>query len=291
MPIIDAHHHVWDLAVRDQPWTADLPALRRSFQVADLEPLAAASGITATVLVQTIHAAEETPEMLALADSSDLIAGVVGWTDVAAPDFAERLAGLREGVGGRWLVGIRHQVQELADGSWLTEAATVKGLRHLAASGLTFDLIVRADQIRSCAAAAREVPELSFVLDHLGKPLIASGEMEPWASDVRVLAALPNVTCKLSGMVTEADHRSWTTADLRPYAETVLDAFGPERVMFGSDWPVCTLAAEYAQVVESARELTGGLRDLELEDVFSGTAARVYRLGFDAAAAPTTNLA
>jgi L-fuconolactonase len=282
MPIIDAHHHLWDLAVRDQPWTADIPALRRSFLAADLEPLAAACGVTATVLVQTIHAAAETPEMLALADSSDLIVGVVGWTDIAAAGFPERLAELREGVGGRWLVGLRHQVQELPDGSWLTEPATVAGLRHLAAAGLTFDLIVRADQLSSCVGAAREVPELSFVLDHLGKPRIASGETEPWASDVRALAECPNVTCKLSGMVTEADHRAWTTADLRPYADTVLDAFSPDRVMFGSDWPVSTLAADYARVVESARELTGHLTASELEDVFSGTATRVYRLASDA---------
>lgn len=278
MAIVDAHHHLWDLAVRDQPWTAELPALRRSFHRGDLEPLAAAAGVTATVLVQTIHAAGETPEMLALADTSDLIVGVVGWTDVAAPDFAQRLAELRAGVGGRWLVGIRHQVQELADGAWLTEAATVRGLRQLAAAGLVFDLIVRADQIPDCVAAARAVPELSFVLDHLGKPRIAAGEIEPWATDIRALAALPNVTCKLSGMVTEADHETWTVADLRPYADVVLDAFGPQRVMFGSDWPVSTLAADYTLVVETAQELTAGLTDAERQAVFAGTATGVYHL-------------
>ncbi|MBW8806990.1 MAG: amidohydrolase family protein [Catenulisporales bacterium] len=279
MRIIDAHHHLWDLDVRDQPWTAGLPALRRTFRVADLEPLAAASGVGATVMVQTIHAAAETPEMLALAETSDLIAGVVGWTDVAAPDFPERLNELRLGVGGGWLVGIRHQVQELPDGAWLTEPETVKGLRKLAAAGLVFDLIVRADQIPACVAAARAVPELSFVLDHLGKPRIAAGELEPWTTDIRALAELPNVTCKLSGMVTEADLDNWTVADLRPYAEVALDAFGPERVMFGSDWPVSTLAADYARVVESTFELASHLTDAEREAVFAGTATRVYHLG------------
>ncbi|NUR26884.1 MAG: amidohydrolase family protein [Catenulispora sp.] len=278
MRIVDAHHHLWDLAVRDQPWTADLPALRRSFHLADLEPAAAAAGVSGTVLVQTIHAAGETPEMLALADSSDLIAGVVGWTDVAAPDFPERLAALRDGVGGRWLVGIRHQVQEMPDGSWLTEPQTLKGLRHLAAAGLVFDLIVRADQIPACTAVAREVPELSFVLDHLGKPKIAAGELEPWASDIRALAALPNVTCKLSGMVTEADLEHWTVADLQPYADVVLDAFGPDRLMFGSDWPVSTLAADYARVVASAQALTRQLTSAERERIFAGTATGVYHL-------------
>ncbi|GAA1949094.1 amidohydrolase family protein [Catenulispora subtropica] len=278
MRIIDAHHHLWDLEVRDQPWTAGLPALRRSFPLGELEPIAAAAGVSGTVLVQTIHAAGETPEMLAIADSSDLIVGVVGWTDVAAPDFGDRLSALREGVGGRWLVGIRHQVQDLPDGSWLTEPATLKGLRRLAAAGLAFDLIVRADQLPACVAAAREVPELRFVLDHAGKPRIAAGEVEPWASDIRTLAVLPNVSCKLSGMVTEADLERWTVADLRPYAEVVLEAFGAGRVMFGSDWPVSTLAADYARVVETARELTEHLTVGEREEIFEGTATGVYRL-------------
>ena len=278
MRIVDAHHHLWDLDVRDQPWTAGLPALRRSFHLSDLEPLAAAAGVTATVLVQTIHAVDETPEMLALAETSDLVAGVVGWTDVAAPTFGERLGELLSGVGGRWLVGIRHQVQELPDGGWLTEPGTLRGLRQLAQTGLAFDLIVRADQIPACAAAARAVPDLRFVLDHLGKPRIASGEREPWARDIRALAQLPNVACKLSGMVTEADLERWTAADLRPYSDLVLEAFGPRRVMFGSDWPVSTLAAGYPQVVETAMELTSELTQAEREAVFGGTATEVYGL-------------
>ena len=225
MRIVDAHHHLWDLTVRDQAWTADLPALRRSFLLSDLEPLAAAAGVSATVLVQTIHAVDETPEMLALAETSDLVAGVVGWTDVTVPNFGERLSELLSGTGGRRLVGIRHQVQELPDGGWLTEAETLRGLRQLASAGLAFDLIVRADQLPDCVAVAQAVPDLRFVLDHLGKPRIAAGEREPWASDIRALAELPNVTCKLSGMVTEADVERWTIADLRPYSDLVLEAF------------------------------------------------------------------
>ncbi|MEY9912276.1 L-fuconolactonase [Catenulispora sp. MAP12-49] len=278
MRIVDAHHHLWDLAVRDQPWTAELPALRRSFHLADLEPLAAAAGVSATVLVQTIHAVDETPEMLELAETSDLIAGVVGWTDVAAPTFGERLSELLSGVGGRRLVGIRHQVQELPDGAWLTEPDTLRGLRQLAPTGLAFDLIVRADQLPACVAAARAVPDLRFVLDHLGKPPIAAGDREPWATDVRALAELPNVSCKLSGMVTEADPEHWTVADLRPYADVVLEAFGPERVMFGSDWPVSTLGASYPQVVETATLLTAELSEAEREAVFGGTATAIYGL-------------
>jgi L-fuconolactonase len=278
MRIVDAHHHLWDLDVRDQPWTAGLPALRRSFHLSDLEPLAAAAGVAATVLVQTIHAVDETPEMLALAETSDLVAGVVGWTDVTAPTFGERLSELLSGTGGRRLVGIRHQVQDLPDGAWLTEAETLRGLRQLAPTGLAFDLIVRADQIPACVAAARAVPDLRFVLDHLGKPRIAAGEREPWASDIRALAELPNVVCKLSGMVTEADVERWTVADLRPYSDLVLEAFGPERVMFGSDWPVSTLGASYPQVVETAMTLTSELTNEEREAVFGGTATKIYGL-------------
>jgi len=279
MRIVDAHHHLWDLEVRDQPWTADLPALRRSFHLEDLEPAAAAAGVSATVLVQTIHAVDETPEMLALAETSDLVAGVVGWTDVTVPTFGERLSDLLSGPGGRRLVGIRHQVQELPDGAWLTDRDTLRGLRQLASAGLAFDLIVRADQLPACVAVARAVPELSFVLDHLGKPRIAAHELEPWTTDIRTLAESANVSCKLSGMVTEADVAGWTVADLRPYADVVLDAFGPDRVMFGSDWPVSTLAADYAQVVDTALELTAQLTESEREAVFAGTATKVYGLG------------
>jgi L-fuconolactonase len=279
MRIVDAHHHLWDLTVRDQAWTGDLPSLRRSFHLSELAPLAAAAGVTATVLVQTIHAVDETPEMLEIADSSDLVAGVVGWTDVTVPTFGERLSDLLSGPGGRCLVGIRHQVQELPDGDWLTELETLRGLRQLASAGLAFDLIVRADQLPACVAAAREVPELSFVLDHLGKPRIAAHELEPWATHIRTLAESPNVSCKLSGMVTETDVANWKVADLRPYAEVVLEAFGPDRLMFGSDWPVSTLGADYAQVVDAAMELTAELSETEREAVFGGTATRIYGLG------------
>jgi len=270
---------VWDLTVRDQAWTGDLPALRRSFHLSELEPLAAAAGVTATVLVQTIHAVDETPEMLALADTSDLVAGVVGWTDLTVPTFGERLSDLLSGPGGRYLVGIRHQVQDLPDGAWLTQPETLRGLRQLASAGLAFDLIVRQDQLLDCVAAARAVPELSFVLDHLGKPRIAAHELEPWATHIRTLAESPNVSCKLSGMFTEADVANWKVADLRPYSEVVLEAFGPDRVMFGSDWPVSTLGGDYAQVVDTAKELTADLTDGERDAVFGGTATKIYGLG------------
>lgn len=277
---VDAHHHVWDLSVRDQDWITgpELRPLRRDFGVADLAPQARAAGVDRTVLVQTITVPEETPEFLALAARSELIAGVVGWTDLTRPDVADELARLRELPGGRHLKGIRHQVQGEPDPEWLLRPDVRDGLAAVAEAGLVYDLVVLPHQLPACVRAAAGHPGLTFVLDHLGKPPIATGALRPWATAVRALAALPNTVCKLSGMVTEADHAKWTVDGLRPYADTVLDAFGPGRLMFGSDWPVCTLAASYGQVVDAAEELTGGLGTEERAEVFGGTATRVYRL-------------
>lgn len=286
--IVDAHHHVWDLSVRDQDWIsgAELAALRRDFTLVDLAPQARAAGVTATVLVQTVTVPEETPEFLALAADSDLVAGVVGWTDLTAPDVAETLAGLRAGPGGEYLVGIRHQVQSEPDPRWLERPDVLQGLSAIAEAGLVYDLVVKPHQLAAAVAAAERLPGLTLVLDHIGKPPIASGELDPWAQQIRRLAALPNTVCKLSGMVTEADWGSWSVAALTPYADTVLDAFGPARLMFGSDWPVCRLAATYAEVLAAARELTAGLGPAERHDVFTGTAARTYDLSVRRPAPP-----
>ncbi|GAX49224.1 amidohydrolase family protein [Streptomyces olivochromogenes] len=277
---VDAHHHVWDLSVRDQDWITgpQLQPLRRDFGLADLAPQARAAGVDRTVLVQTITVPEETPEFLALAAQGELIAGVVGWTDLTRPDVADELARLRELPGGRHLKGIRHQVQGEPDPQWLLRADVRHGLAAVAEAGLVYDLVVLPHQLPACVRAAAGHPGLTFVLDHLGKPPIATGALRPWATAVRALAALPNTVCKLSGMVTEADLAKWTLDELRPYADTVLDAFGPGRLMFGSDWPVCTLAASYGQVVEVAEELTVALGAEERAEVFGGTATRVYRL-------------
>jgi L-fuconolactonase len=277
---VDAHHHVWDLAVRDQDWIKgpELQPLRRDFGVADLVPQARAAGVDRTVLVQTITVPEETPEFLALAAESELIGGVVGWTDLTRPDVADELARLRELPAGRHLKGIRHQVQGEPDPEWLLRADVRDGLAAVAEAGLVYDLVVLPHQLPACVPAAAGHPELTFVLDHLGKPPIATGALQPWATAVRGLAALPNTVCKLSGMVTEADLAKWTVDELRPYADTVLDAFGPGRLMFGSDWPVCTLAASYGQVVDVAEELTRGVGAEERAEIFGGTATRVYRL-------------
>jgi L-fuconolactonase len=277
---VDAHHHVWDLDVRDQTWiTGDaLRPLRRNFGLDELAPQATAAGVTATVLVQTITVPEETPEFLALAGGHDLVAGVVGWIDLTAPDVADALAALRAGPGGEWLAGIRHQVQGEPDPEWLVRPDVLRGLAAVADAGLAYDLLTLPHQLPAAVACAQRLPGLTFVLDHCSKPPIAAGELEPWATRIRALATQPNVSCKLSGLVTETDWAQWSVADLKPYVEVVLDAFGPERVAFGSDWPVCTLAAGYAEVVAAAEELTAGLSSADRDAVFGGPARRVYGL-------------
>jgi L-fuconolactonase len=275
---VDAHHHVWKLAVRDQDWIGADDPLRRDFTLADLAPEARAAGVDRTVLVQTVTVAEETPELLALADGNDLVAGVVGWTDLTRPGVADELARLRELPGGRYLKGVRHQVQAERDPRWLLRPDVRRGLAAVADAGLVYDLVVLPGQLPACAEAAAALPGLTFVLDHLGKPPVASAALEPWASGVRALAALPNTVCKLSGLVTEADPASWSAGDLRPYADVVLEAFGPRRLMFGSDWPVCTPLASYAEVLSLAQELTAGLDETDRRRIFETTAARVYDL-------------
>lgn len=278
--VVDAHHHVWDLSVRDQDWIAGprLAPIRRDFSLADLAEDARGTGVRATVLVQTVTVPEETPELLALAAGGGPVAGVVGWTDLTAPDVADRLAELREAPGGRRLVGVRHQVQAEPDPGWLLRPDVARGLAAVAAAGLAYDLVVLPHQLPACAEAAAAHPGLTFVLDHLGKPGIAAREPGAWAADLRALAALPNTAAKLSGLVTEADWDGWTAADLRPYADAALESFGPDRLMFGSDWPVCRLAASYATVLDTARELTRGLSPAERAAVFSGAATRAYGL-------------
>jgi len=277
---VDAHHHVWDPAARPMPWLAaeGLEPLRRPFGIADLEPHAEAAGVSQTVLVQTVSSLEETEEFLALAEVEPLVAGVVGWVDLTAPDVADVLAALRAAPGGTRLVGVRHQVHDEPDPAWLARADVRRGLAAVAAAGLRYDLLTRPVHLRVALETARALPALPFVLDHISKPEIAAGRLEPWRGDLRALAAEPNVSCKLSGMVTEASWRSWSVEDLRPYAEVVLDAFGAERVLFGSDWPVCLLAAGYAEVVRAAEALVAGLCEAERLEVMGATARRVYAL-------------
>ncbi|WP_245950598.1 amidohydrolase family protein [Saccharothrix carnea] len=278
---IDAHHHLWYLSARPQEWLDDpaLEPIRRDFGPADLRAVTERAGVDATVLVQVLPDVDETAEFLVLAEESGLVAGVVGWVDLTAPDVAEQLDRLRRGPGGDRLVGVRHLVQSETDPGWLVRPDVLAGLRAVRDAGLVYDLLTRPHQLTAALEAVRAVPDLVFVLDHLSKPDIAGRVLRPWADRLAVLAAEPNVVAKVSGLVTEADWARWTAADLRPYVEVALEAFGPDRLMVGSDWPVCLLAADYERVFATAAELLDGCSAGERDRIFGGTAARVYRLG------------
>jgi L-fuconolactonase len=275
-PVIDAHVHLWDLAVRPQPWADPFPALHRSFLIDDLRAVLAENGVDAAVVVQAGDSYDETLELLAIAAENAVVAGVVGWVDLLTADVGAQVAGLQAASGGDRLVGVRHQLQYEPDRSWLRRDAVRSGLAVLAAHDLCFDLVITCDQLPDVIDAVAESPSVRFVLDHAGKPGIAQQDLATWHGDVARLAALPNVACKLSGLVTEADHAAWQQADLDPVIARVLETFGPDRVMAGSDWPVCLLAADYASVRATLAPALGELSPSAREDVLGGTAQRWY---------------
>ncbi len=295
MTVVDAHQHLWDLSVRDQPWLASQPELApllRNFTLADLEPAARAAGVTSTVLIQTVIDPAETPDMLAIAAASNLVEGVVGWVDLTAPDAADRLAALQALPGASFLAGIRHPVLVEPDPRWLARPEVLRGLAAVAAAGLVYDLVVTPAQLPAAVAAAAAVPGLTFVLDHLGNPEVVSVVDAQWSGAVRELAALPNTACKLSGILGEPppqpvgravaaippDSAAASVAHMRPYYQIVLDAFGPDRMMYGSDWPVSTLGAPYPQILAAARLLTADLSGPDRAAIFARTAQRIYGL-------------
>ncbi|MGI5149852.1 amidohydrolase family protein [Plantactinospora sp. CA-294935] len=281
--IVDAHHHLW--RIEDGYRWLDAPELapiRRSFLPADLVTELAAAGVDRTVLVEGGRCdTAEAEILLGHAAECPAIAGVVAWADPADPELADTIAGYRRLPGAELLVGIRPQVQAETDPGYLDRPEVRRGLRTIAEAGLAFDVVCRADQLPAVARAAREVPELRFVLDHLGKPAIRDGAagLAAWSGPVAELAAVPNATAKLSGLVTEADWGRWLPADLRPFVAEAVRLFGPERLMFGSDWPVCRLAAGYGAVLSALTEVLPPLSTAERSAVFGETAVRTYRLG------------
>lgn len=280
--LVDAHQHVWDLASHDQPWLRQPgnEPLLRDFTEAELRPLAAAAGVTATVVVQTIAAPGETPDLLALARASDLVAGVVGWVDLQSPDVADALAALQDRPDGGYLSGIRHPVLIEPDPDWLRRPAVHRGLTAVGDAGLCYDLVLPSDVLPAAVDAVAACPDVIFVLDHLGNPELAERPGERWVTSIRQLGSFPNTFCKLSGILSEPPPAGGASsvAHLRPYYEIVLEAFGPDRLMFGSDWPPCTLSASYGDVVAAALALTAGLSAAERACVLAGTARRAYRL-------------
>ncbi len=283
MELIDAHHHVWDLAAHEQPFLR-LPGnepLLRNFGEADLLPLAAAAGVTATVVVQTVAEISETIELLELAARSDLIGAVVGWVDLQAHAVGEDIGELLARPDSQLLRGIRHPVLIEDDPGWLLRPAVLRGLRAVGAAGLCFDLVVPAQLLAVATEAAAACPEVVFVLDHMGIPGMGPRPDEHWKRDIRSMAVLPNAVCKLSGLLGEPPPAGAPAGvgHLMPFYDVALEAFGPQRLMFGSDWPVCTLSSDYAGVVAAAMALTAELSPEDRSAVFAGTARRVYRLG------------
>ncbi len=277
--VVDAHHHFWDPRTADYPWmTADLDPIRRPFGPADLRPLIEATDVQRTVLVQTISSLEETRQFMATAATTDFVAGVVGWVDLTDPGLPRTLDGLRAQADGATLVGIRHQVHDEADPDWLRRDDVGRGLRAVHDAGLAYDVLVRSRELPAALTVARDHPEMRLVIDHLAKPPIASGEIEPWGSLMDPFGELPHVFCKLSGMVTEASWSTWTPDDLAPYVERVMTSFGEDRVMFGSDWPVCTVAASYQQVFGALNLVLGAIAPATRRKIFGENARAFYQL-------------
>lgn len=279
--IIDSHHHLWR-PEHGYHWLDEpgLDRIRRAFTPDDLTGELTAAAVDATVLVEggRCHT-DEAAEFLAYAADTAPIAGVVAWIDVAAPDIPATVAQYRRHRGGDLLVGLRSQVQGEADPDYLDRPDVRRGLAEIGAEGLVFDLVIRADQLPAAARAARALPEVRFVLDHLGKPRIDEGEhgLRRWRAPFAALAGNPNVTCKLSGMVTEAG-AGWSVDVLRPFVAAAVEEFGPRRLMFGSDWPVCLLVASYGEVLRALEQALPPLPPADQREIFAGTAARVYGL-------------
>ena len=274
--LVDAHHHIWDPRARRQAWLDQQPQLNRRFDLDDYRLACVGQDVTASVLVQVLASTAETEEFLLAAAQDGIVAGVIGWADLTSPRISEELARLRELPGGARLVGIRHLVQD-EPGGWLARPEVRRGIRAVGAAGLCYDLLVRPWQLADALALTAELDDVPFVLDHAAKPDIEHGRLEPWSALIAELARRPRLTCKVSGLVTEAGPE-WTTGELAPYVAHLIGCFTPERLMFGSDWPVSTAVASYDEVVGAVRTLTAGLSPAEQRAVLHDTAVSTYRL-------------
>lgn len=281
MPItIDAHQHFWRL---DQPrpfnyaWldAPQLAPIKRSFLPEELAPQLRAAGVDRCVFVQTQHCLEENRWALELADRHAFIAGVVGWVDLAGPDCERQLLEFKEHTK---FVGIRHITQDEPDDDFIVREPVLTGLEVLQRHDVPFDLLFYVKHLRHAATLAQRLPSLRMVIDHLSKPQIKGRRTDDWLPQLQAAARFPNVYCKLSGMITEADWRRWTAEDLKPYVQATLDCFGPQRCMFGSDWPVCELAGSYQAVHQALLDALGPISANEREQIFGNTAAEFYRL-------------
>ena len=273
--MIDGHQHFWTYDPGEFAWISEaMRAIRRDFLPPELERAQAAFAFTGSISVQARQSLAETEWLLKLASENARILGVVGWVDLCSDDLGAQLDRFTADAKFK---GVRHVVQDEPDDRFMLRPDFLRGLGLLEVAGLSYDLLVFPRQIGAAIEVARRFPNLRLVLDHLGKPSILTGELQPWALQIAELASCPNVFCKVSGMVTEADWKGWKAADFDRYLDTVTREFGPERLIFGSDWPVCTLAASYTQVYETAADFYRGFSHGERKAIFGLNAARFYR--------------
>lgn len=274
--VIDAHQHFWKYDPQGHSWIGDsMSVLKRDFLPADLAPILGSNRVDGTIAVQAQTSSAETEFLLSLAQSSKKIFGVVGWINLASTNIETQLQSY---AGHPKLCGFRHVAQDEPDDRYLLRDDVLHGIQAIGETKFTYDLLVYPRQLPAAIELIARCPNQKFVLDHCGKPLIKSQQLELWSSQIRELAKFPHVCCKLSGLITEADWHSWQPADLRPYLDLVVEAFGPSRLMFGSDWPVCLLAGDYRAVKDLIETYARQFSQRERELIFGGVAAQFYGL-------------
>jgi L-fuconolactonase len=277
-PVVDSHHHFWEIDRFDYSWMPEDSPLAVDYGPSDLEPLIKKAGVDYTVIVQAVSSPDEARWLLELADRHEFIAGVVGWVDLTDLRVGDTLEELQQ---SSLFKGVRHIWESEDDPGWIVNSGAIEGLKELVRRDLTFDFLAKPPNLPFIPKVMDQVPDLRAVVDHIAKPVIAEHLVEPWLSDMRKVASINGMHCKISGMVTEANHENWTVDDLRPYVHHILGIYGTDRLMFGTDWPVCTLAAEYGSVADATREILVGLNPAAKDDVFGGVATRFYRLEVD----------
>ncbi len=276
MAIVDSHQHFWDLGKFDYAWMpSGESVLKKNHLPADIKPLIDEAGVDRTVTVKAVQSIEEARWLLDLADENDFVAGVVAWVDLQSPHVGRDLDELQARAK---FCGVRHIWHDEPEDDWIVRPDVLRGLRELASRDIPYDLLPRPQHLRYIPQLLGEVPGLRTVIDHIAKPHIGDGVMEPWATEMAEIAANPSVYRKFSGMVTEADHANWSVDDLKPYAEQVVGLFGYDRLMFGSDWPVSTLASVYGRTFRAYEEALGELSEGDHAKVFGGNAERFYGL-------------
>ena len=274
-PVVDSHHHFWEIDKFDYSWMPEGSPLAVDYGPGHLKPLINAAGVDYTVVVQAVSSPDEARWLFELAEQHEFIAGVVGWVDLTDPDVGYTLDELQR---SKYLKGVRHIWEGEDDPGWIVNSGAINGLKELVTRNLTFDFLAKPPNLPFIPQVMDHVPDLRAVVDHIAKPLIADHLVEPWLTDMRKVASINGIHCKISGMITEADHQNWTEDDLRPYVHHVLGLYGQDRLMFGTDWPVCTLAGEYMDVTSTVQNILASLSPDAKADVFGGTATRFYDL-------------